>query len=269
MKFIERDPLEASKIESLAKRLTDARLNAAPIEQISNSETEFDQNDAYSIQELGIAHRVESGEKIIGLKMGLTSEAKRKQMNLDSPLYGVLTNKMQCENKGSYSLKNQIHPKIEPEVAFLFNKDLEGIVTREEVLAACEAVCPCMEILDSRYQQFKYFSMEDVISDNSSSSQFILGNWVKEFRSVDLGNLKMEMFVNGELSQSGNSSAISGDPIISIIQQCELLAKRNQKIHAGQFVLAGAATAAVQLMPGMEIELKVESLGNVSIKVEE
>ena len=113
--------------------------------------------------------------------MGLTSEAKRKQMDLDSPLYGELTDKMQVQNGGTYKLDGQIHPKIEPEIAFLISKELSGIVTREQVLEATSEVYACMEILDSRYKQFKYFSMEDVISDNSSSSQFILGNPIKDF----------------------------------------------------------------------------------------
>lgn len=262
--------MDTNKIVSLAEMLTNARIGADPIDQISSEETEFSRAEAYDIQELGIAHRVKSGEKVIGLKMGLTSEAKRKQMNLDSPLYGSLTDKMQCKNGGTYSLNGQIHPKIEPEIAFLFNKELKGKVTRDEVLDATEAVCACMEILDSRYKQFKYFSMEDVIADNSSSSQFVLGEWIKDFKNLDLINLKMEMSVNGEVAQSGTSKAISGDPVQSIIEQCELLEARGQglKIEPGQFVLAGAATAAVNLEPGMNISLKVESLGDVNLNIE-
>ena len=180
------------------KILHDARLNKAPIEQISDKITDFSRKDAYSIQENGIERRVEAGEKVIGLKMGLTSEAKRKQMNLDAPLYGVLTDKMQVLNGGSYDLDPQIHPKIEPEIAFLIGKELSGSVTREEVLAATTEVYPCMEILDSRYKQFKYFSMEDVISDNSSSSQFILGEPLKDFSNLNLKDLSLKMKVNGE-----------------------------------------------------------------------
>src|SRR5665647_1633705 len=130
--------------------------------------------------------------------MGLTSEGKRKQMNLDAPLYGVLTNVMKVENLGVYHLKGSIHPKIEPEIAFYINRELKGEVTRDEVLNACEAICPALEILDSRYEGFKYFSMEDVISDNSSSSHFILGPKFKDFKNLDLKNLKMFMKVNGE-----------------------------------------------------------------------
>lgn len=245
-----------------------ARLNNAPIEQISDKISDFKRSDAYSIQEHGIACREQAGEKVIGLKMGLTSEAKRQQMNLDAPLYGVLTDKMQVEHQGTYSLEGQIHPKIEPEIAFFIDQELKGSPTREEVLAATREVYPCMEILDSRYKQFKYFSMEDVISDNSSSSQFILGAPIKDFQSLDLANLSLTMKVNGEVAESGNTKAISGDPVVSVIQLCELLHERGKTLPAGMIVLAGAATTAVALKNGMNIELEMEHLGNVSVTVE-
>ncbi len=246
--------------------LHDARTKAQPIEQLSKTQT-FSRADAYTIQELGLLRRTEGGESPIGWKMGLTSEAKRRQMNLDSPLYGVLTDRMQISNGGTFALTGSIHPKIEPEIAFLISKDLRGPVTRDQVLGACKAIAACMEILDSRYSQFKYFSMEDVIADNSSSSHFVVGEWVNEVGGVDLKRLPMEMLVDGKMAQAGLSSDISGDPVVSVIQLCELLSQRDTFLKAGSIVLAGAATAAVALEPGMQVELKVPGLPSVQVSV--
>ncbi|MAZ49468.1 MAG: 4-oxalocrotonate decarboxylase [Halobacteriovoraceae bacterium] len=257
--------METEKLLEMAKTLHDARINAKALPQFS-SQIEFSRSEAYSIQEMGIQLRVDSGEKYMGLKMGLTSEKKRQQMNLDAPLYGVLTDKMQVS--GVYQLKGQIHPKIEPEIVFYINDDLSGDVTREEVLNACSAVGPALEILDSRYEGFKYFSMEDVIADNSSSSQFILGPKIENFKDMDLKNLKMEMKVNGETVEVGTSSDISGDPVVSVIQLASLMAERDQYIPAGSFVLAGAATAAVKLEAGMKISLDVDGMQEFSVKIE-
>jgi 2-oxo-3-hexenedioate decarboxylase len=257
-----------SDISGWAKTLHEARLKNAPLEQISKEIQDFSRPDAYSIQENGIELRKKDGEIVIGMKMGLTSEAKRKQMDLDSPLYGVLTDKMEVKNGGRYQLTGQIHPKIEPEVAFLIKDELKGSPSREDVLAATKSVCACMEILDSRYEQFKYFSMEDVISDNSSSSQFILGDWIDDFSDIDLRDLSLKMKVNGEVAQEGSTSAISGDPVVSIIQLCELLGERGQVLPANSVVLAGAATIAVKLEDAMKVELEMQALGNVSVNVE-
>ncbi|MES3036697.1 MAG: fumarylacetoacetate hydrolase family protein [Bdellovibrionota bacterium] len=251
--------------------LNGARLEAKPVaqltQQMKTENQEFLRSDAYGMQEAQLFMRTKAGEKQIGWKMGLTSEAKRRQMNLDSPLYGFLTDQMKVESGSTFSLQGKIHPKIEPEIAFLIGQDLSAPVSREQVLGACTAVCACMEILDSRYQQFKYFSMEDVIADNSSSSNFVMGPWKKDFNSLDLTNLDMNMKVNGESSQKGNSRDISGDPVISVIQLCELLAERKQILKAGSIVLAGAATPAVELKAGMQVELLVEGLEPVTVKV--
>lgn len=259
--------MEQKNLTLWASVLNEARLKAKPIPQISKDLNPFPRTAAYEIQEKQLELRKNAGEKQIGWKMGLTSEAKRRQMNLDSPLYGFLTDKMQVANTGVFSMMGMIHPKIEPEIAFLIKDDLSGRPSRERVLASCAAVCACMEILDSRYEQFKYFSMEDVISDNSSSSHFVLGPWREDFHKIDLANLKMEMAVDGDVVQSGNSKDISGDPVISVIQLCELLAQRNQILKSGSIVLAGAATPAVELRAGMEIELHVDGFDPAVVSI--
>lgn len=259
--------MDSNKILEIATLLHDARANKKPLKQFSADISDFKRVDAYSIQEKGIEMRIKDGEKVIGLKMGLTSKEKRDQMNLDAPLYGVLTDKMQILDMDIYEMRGSIHPKIEPEIAFYFDKELKGDVTREQVIDATHSVCAALEILDSRYEGFKYFSMEDVIADNSSSSHYILGPRLENFFGLKLDDLDMKMYVNGELAKEGSSKAISGDPIVSIIEQAKLLAERGKSIPAGSFVLAGAATAAVNLEEGMEVKLEVSGLHPVSVKI--
>jgi 2-oxo-3-hexenedioate decarboxylase len=253
--------------QKIAEKMHTARLAAKPLPQWSKENVIMSRNAAYQIQAQGIALRESSGEKRVGLKMGLTSEGKRKQMNLDSPLYGELTDKMQIQNGGEFSISGLIHPKIEPEVAFLISQPLSGVVTREQVLEACTGVAAALEILDSRYDQFKYFSMEDVIADNSSSSHFVVGPWRKDFRELNLLNLELKMFVNGKLEQSGLSKEISNDPVQSVIQLCELLHSQGRSLPANSVVLAGAATAAVPLSDQDEVLLTVDHLLDVKVKV--
>ncbi len=261
--------MEQDRLQKIAELLHNARLMKNPLPQLSKTGTVLSRLEAYEVQEKGIELRRRQSEKIIGLKMGLTSEGKRRQMNLDSPLYGELTMQMQLAHESTFSLSTQIHPKIEPEVAFLIGKTLSGVVTREQVLDSCTAVASSMEILDSRYEQFKYFSMEDVIADNSSSSFFVIGPWLQDFKKIDLHELHMKMSVNGQIVQQGFSKEISGDPLISVIQLCELLSKRNRKLEAGSIVLAGAATAAVELKPGQKIKLEIDHLPAVEINTKD
>ncbi|MCP3165021.1 2-keto-4-pentenoate hydratase [Myxococcus qinghaiensis] len=249
----------------LARRLDDARRERRELPPLTNELPQLTLPEAYAVQEAGLQLRLAAGERVVGLKMGLTSEAKRRQMNLDSPVYGVLTDRMRVAADGVIQLGRGIHPKIEPEIAFRTARELRGTVTREEALDACESVFAAMEILDSRYRDFKYFSLPDVVADNSSSSLFVLGEEERSPRALDLTRLEMKMSVNDALVQSARSDAISGDPVLSVVQLCALLAERGQVLPAGSIVLAGAATAAHMLQPGDRVRLVVEGLGSVAV----
>ncbi|QRK11942.1 fumarylacetoacetate hydrolase family protein [Archangium violaceum] len=254
--------------EELARLLDQARLEAREIPPLTKQHPDLALTDAYAIQAEGLRLRTSRGERVVGLKMGFTSEAKRRQMNLDSPVYGVLTDRMEIPAGGVFRLQGSIHPKIEPEIAFRTSRELRGRITREQALDACSSVFAALEILDSRYVGFKYFSLPDVVADNSSSSLFVLGTTERPPRELDLPRLEMVLEVNGERVQAARSDAISGDPVVSIIQLCELLDQRGESLPAGSVVLSGAATAAHMLHAGDRVRLTVEGLGEVTVSIE-
>ena len=117
-----------------------------------------------------------------------------------------------------------------------------------------------MEVLDSRFAGFKYFSLPDVVADNCSSWRFMIGDWT---RPRDPGGLRMRMSIDGCVAQEADSNAISGHPLESLVQ---LVAMLPHPLPAGSIVLAGAATAAVSLESGMLISLEVEALGAVRVR---
>jgi 2-oxo-3-hexenedioate decarboxylase len=244
--------------ELLAKKLDDALLARREIAPLIQTYGNFDLDAAYRIQERGIALRLARGEKIVGYKMGLTSAAKRAQMNLGLPIYGALTDAMRIE--GTLRVADGVHPKIEPEIAFVTRRPLSGRISREQAFAALQGVAPALEVLDSRFTGFKYFSLPDVVADNCSSWRFALGA-LREPR--DTGGLPMRMRVDGRVAQQADSNAISGHPLDSLVQLVELLP---HPLPAGSIVLAGAATVAEALQPGMEISLEVDDLGTVAVR---
>jgi 2-oxo-3-hexenedioate decarboxylase len=260
-------PLSADDVRTAAQDLDAARLDARAVPRLTERHGDLANAEAYAIQEAGMTLRFARGEVRRGYKMGLTSEAKRQQMGLHAPVYGELTDAMEVRG-GTYRLAGQIHPKIEPEIAFRVRGALGANPSREEVLAACDGVAAAMEILDSRYVGFKYFSLPDVIADNSSSSHYVLGPWHAPQGEWDLADLEMVMSVNGAPAESARSHAISGDPVRSVMQLCALLADRGLALPPGSIVLAGAATTAVPLEAGQTIALAVTHLGNVAVRIE-
>lgn len=257
--------LDESTVDRLARTLDDARLERRAIAPLTNEHPGLDLATGYRIQARGIELRRARGETIAGWKMGLTSEAKRAQMNLHSPCYGVLLGETRLPDGGAFEVGAGIHPKIEPEIAFRTTRELRGDIDRATALAAIDGACAAMEILDSRFRGFRYFSLPDVVADNSSSSHYVLGPWVDP-QGLSFAALELRMHVDGELVRSARGEAISGDPILSIVQLVGMLATEGKSLPAGSVVLAGAATEAVPLTPGLEVRLDVDRLGSVSLR---
>lgn len=246
------------ELDLLARELDEALLARREIASLTKTHGEFDLVTAYRIQERGVALRLARGERIVGYKMGLTSAAKREQMNLRVPIYGVLTDTMRVQEE--LRAQDGVHPKIEPEIAFVTRRELSGNIDPAQALDALEAVAPALEILDSRFTGFKYFSLPDVVADNCSSWKFALGPLQKP---RETGGLQMRMLIDGKPAQEASSSDISGDPILSLVQ---LVAMLPHPLPAGSIVLAGGATVAEPLRPGMTVSLQVEDLGEMQLR---
>jgi 2-oxo-3-hexenedioate decarboxylase len=251
------------EITKLAKTVDDAARKARAIPQLSEN-TKYALDDAYDIQAAAIQRRLDRGEKRNGMKMGFTSRAKMIQMGLNDMIWGRLTDRMVVEDGGAISLKNYVHPRVEPEIAFLLKRPLGYPCTAADALAAVDGVAPAMEIIDSRYKNFK-FSLEDVVADNASSSSFVVGPWHRP--DTDLDNLGMVMEFNGRPVQIGSSAAILGQPVRSLVSAARLTTEAGERLEAGWIVMAGGATAAEALRSGIHVRNTVQGLGSVAFSV--
>lgn len=254
----------SSKAQEFAQMLDEAARNAKAITQIDPSGG-LPLDDAYAIQSMSIKRRIERGEHRVGVKMGFTSRAKMIQMGIDDVIWGRLSSGMQVEEGASVAFSRFVHPRVEPELAFVLKKPLSGDVTAVEALAAVEAVAPALEIIDSRYQDFK-FSLPDVIADNASSSGFVIGAWGDPRQ--DFSNLGLTMSINGEIRQVGSTAAILGHPLRSLVAAARLSAAAGEPLQAGWVVMAGGATPAEWIKPGQYISIEMEKLGFAGFHVQ-
>ena len=245
-----------SRIEEFAKRLHGAQKERKAVPQFKENES-FSLKEAYEIQHALINERIKEGEALIGIKMGFTSEAKMKQMGVSEMIIGQLTTSMQYQNGGVISQSNFIHPRAEPEVYFRLSKDITSPISLDDCLDYIDGVGAGIEIIDSRYENFK-FSLEDVVADNCSSAAFVTG--ILHEPKADLKNLHMKMEVNSEQVEEGNSNDILGNPLKSLVAASELAMKYQIPLKKGMIVLAGAATPARFINENENIKASVESL---------
>ncbi len=256
--------LTKDQVNELADYCEKAELEAYEIIKVTDQYPAMDYEDAFDVQ-WEIRRRKEArGNKIVGMKMGLTSWAKMAQMGVEKPCYGFLADYFSIPDGGDIKVDELIHPKIEAELAFVTKEELKGPgVHIGDVLKATELVMPAVEVIDSRYKDFK-FDLISVIADNSSSSRFLTGGVAKPASELDLKTLGVVMSINGEVVQTGAGAAVLGHPAASVAMLANMLAERGESLPAGSFVMIGAITAAVSVAKGDNFTVQFDGLGTIS-----
>ncbi|MFC0006800.1 2-keto-4-pentenoate hydratase [Micromonospora siamensis] len=249
-------------VAGIAEKLGAAADGATAIPQLA-AETGLDVDAAYAVQTALVQRRLDRGERLVGLKMGLTSKAKMAQVGVDEVIWGRLTDSMRVPDGGTVEHGDFIHPRVEPEVAFLLDRLPEPGEPLGAFTDAVRAVAPAIELIDSRYANFT-FSLPDVVADNTSAAAFVVGPWSPVPDGLD--NLGVLLEVDGRVAQVGSTAAILGDPRRALDEGIRLAGRHGVRLRSGWLFLAGAATAAVPLRPGSHVRAVVEKLGSCSLK---
>lgn len=258
--------LRPEEIAELAECLETAELNARAVAKITDSHPGLDWDDAYDIQDAIRRRKEARGCRVVGLKMGLTSKGKWDQMGVREPVHGFLTDYGAVPDGGSVSISALIHPRVEAEIAFVLKASLEGSrCSIEQVLKATDFVMPALEVIDSRYMNFK-FDMKSVVADNTSAARFVLGGAPRSPYGLDLRNLGIVLVKNGEIVATVAASEVLGHPAESVATLVRMLARRRRHLPAGTLVLTGGATAAVGVGQGDSVEVRCQGLGVASLR---
>jgi 2-oxo-3-hexenedioate decarboxylase len=246
--------------------LLDAVDRRAEVAAISSQTVDLSVEAAYDVQDALVAARVAAGDRVVGAKLGVTSKAKQLQMGIDEPAYGWLLGSTQRPAGSGIALDELIHPRCEPEIVFHMANDLEGPgVTARDVLDATASVSGGIEIIDSRYERFK-FTLPDVIADNTSAARFIVGSDGVGPADVDLRLVDCAFEIDGTIVASATGEALLGDPAACVALLANHLATRGHKIEAGWVVLAGALTDAFPLIAGTQAVAHYSDVGTVVVR---
>ncbi|MBB6444270.1 2-keto-4-pentenoate hydratase [Bacillus benzoevorans] len=258
--------IKTAAIEEIAKQLFSAEKEKKSVEKFFDRYPELDEALAYQVQDRLVEMKCEAEKtKRAGRKLGLTSKAKQRMIGVHEPSYGVLLESMQIFEGEPVSIAPFIHAKAEPEIAFIFNKDVNGpSATVADILAATAFVAPAIEIIDSRFHGFK-FTLADAIADNSSSSKFIVGERFFKPTEVDLRLMGMVFKKNGEVISTGAGAAVMGHPARAIAWMVNKLSKVGQGIKAGDIVLAGAMSGAEVIAAGDHFSASFDGMGSVEL----
>jgi 2-oxo-3-hexenedioate decarboxylase len=258
--------LNPQTIAGLAEHLESAELNARDVTKITDEHPEMDWDDAYAIQDELRRRKEARGQRTAGLKAGLTSFAKMKQMGVDTPVFGFVSDYMAVPDGGEIKAAELIHPKVEAEICVVTKAPLKGPGCHlAEVMAAVDFVVPAVEIIDSRYRDFK-FDLKSVIADNTSSSRFVVGGRTRSLIGLELPTLGVVLEKNGEVVSMATGAAVLGNPLAAVAMLANHLGARGREIPAGTFIMTGGVTEAIAVKAGDNVAVRFHDLGTVSMR---
>lgn len=260
--------LPAETRDELAADLAQAERSRVPIAPLTVDHPDIDVVDAYEIQLINIRQRVAEGARVVGHKVGLSSAAMQRMMGVNEPDYGHLLDEMRLFEDTAAPMADYLYPRVEVEVGFILAKDLPGAgCTEEHVLAATEALVPAIELIDTRITDWQ-IKLCDTIADNASSAGFVLGKARVSPADLDITGIDATLIRNREVVAKGCSDAVLGNPVTAVAWLARKVEGFGVRLRAGDVVLPGSCTRAIDARPGDEFLAEFDHLGPVRLSFE-
>ena len=260
--------LSSAARAELAAELAQAERTRVPMDPLTTAYPEIDVVDAYEIQLINIRQRVAEGATVVGHKVGLSSKAMQTMMGVDEPDYGHLLADMEVFEDVPVIAGRYLYPRVEVEVGFILADDLPGAgCTEDDVLAATAAFVPSIELIDTRIKDWK-IKLCDTIADNASSAGFILGPERVSPKDIDITAIDAVLTCNGDVVAQGRSDAVLGNPVTAVAWLARKVDGFGVRLRAGDIVLPGSCTRAIDARPGESFVADFTGLGSVRLSFE-
>ena len=169
---------------------------------------------------------------------------------MDSPIYGFLASDHVLDCGEPLVTAEHINPRCEPEIVFVMGArpGRRARARATEVLAATAGVAVGIEVLDSRYTDYR-FTMPDVVADNASAGRYVIGTPVPP-AGIDLRLVGVVLEQNGDVVATASGAASLGHPAAAVAWLVRSLASSGEGLRAGDVILSGGLTAATPVVGG-------------------
>jgi 2-keto-4-pentenoate hydratase len=241
-------------IDEAARVLAAAR-SGQPIAALPEAARPQSEADSYAIQD-AVLRRL--GERIGGYKVGFSPEGGI----FCAPIYAsaVHASPARLPARGFHLIG------IECEIGFRLNQALPTRAqpySRDEVLAVA-SLHPTIEIVDSRYQDFRSLDRLQVLADNFSNGALVYGAAVSGWQGMDLAHPPINVTADGK-PFADCTGLRAGEPIGLLVDLVNHLAKQAGGVPAGTFVTTGTHTGLVFTEAGAQIRAEYGPLGRVEV----
>lgn len=247
------------RINRAAALLLQARRARAPIDRLPHDAWPHTADEAYAIQAATVAQL----GGVAGWKVGAPSPAAE-------PSCAPLASSLVFESPARIDARQFNFIGVEVELAFRFAHDLPTRATpytREEVLDAVGSVHPAIEIVDSRYKDWRARGGLETLSDCANNGAFVLGSASRAPATIDQMTQPAELWIDNQRVVSTRGSNSAGDVRRLLTWLANHLAKRGTPLQTHAVATTGSCTGLVMVGAGAEVRGVLPGVGEVSLVV--
>jgi 2-keto-4-pentenoate hydratase len=243
--------------EALARLLLEARQSGRRIEALPTELTPATAAAAYEVQAL-VAARL---GRIAGWKVGAASPAADITC---APLFASLV----APSPARFLARQFPLGGIEGELAFRLGRALPPrpeAYGEDEVWAAVATLHPAIELVDSRYADFRGADKRALLADNQANGAFCYGAGIEDWRGVDFLSQPARLEIDGKEAASAIGGNSAGHPKRLLARLANHCSERQLGLALGAIITTGTHTGLVLAASGATATVRFPGIGEASL----
>jgi len=224
--------------------------------------------EAYAVQDAVSELRIESGDAVVGYKVGCTSPAIREQFGLSEPIVGRLFERHvhSALQTREVFYSDYVNCAIEPELVLRIRKDLEGEnLSDHELIDSIEYASAGLELHHFHFW-FGSPSSQELICSNGIHAGLIVGEERVSATTLTFRDESFQVWKNGSLVTRALAAEIKGGPLHSLRWLIRHLTEKQQRLKAGSFVIPGSPVELIRIESESEVAVIIERVGQLTTR---
>ncbi len=218
-------------------------------------------DQAYRVQDIVADMRVRRGERVVGFKIGCTSEAIRAQFGLSEPISGRLFSPHVRNEGAALNWRNYAGCAIEPEMVLTIGSDLcgEGLPD-DQLIDAIQCVSAGIELHNFRFW-FAPPTSQELICSGGIHAGLIVARTSVPPEQLSFADEVFSVRKNGRLITEAPASEIMGGPLHSLRWLVDSLTRRGRCLEKGSLVIPGSPVELVRIDQDTEVRVDIQGVG--------
>jgi 2-oxo-3-hexenedioate decarboxylase len=204
------------------------------------------------------AHRVASGWKPVGRKIGFTNRTLWERYGVHEPMWGTVYDRtmlVAVDNRVTIPLAGLVQPRIEPEICFKLKDKPRESRDPQELLAAIEWVAHSIEIVQCYHPGWKV-TLADCTVANGLHGRLVHGTPIPVAElpglAAALPAVEVTLSKGGSVVDRGTGVNVLGSPLLALAHFVGVLARQPSApaLSAGEIISTGVLTDAHAVTAG-------------------